>query len=98
MPHSWEKLKYKELNWPADHWPQEAGPKHLHDWHEMVARIAGGLSEMIALLEDDNNDLYAPFVWGQGQNLLREALLLADHNAYHTGQIIMVRKLLGSWQ
>lgn len=55
-------------------------------------------TEFIALLHDEANDLLAPFAYGTGQTLLREALLIADHNAYHTGQIVLLRRLLGNWE
>ena len=51
------------------------------------------------LLESvDDSDLIKPFPWGDGQNLLREALLIADHNAYHVGELVLVRRLLGAWK
>ena len=52
----------------------------------------------IGLLTAPDADLYAPFAWGKGQNLLREALLIADHNSYHTGELIVLRRLLGAWK
>ena len=54
--------------------------------------------EMEALVADPKSDLFTPFPWGDGQTLLREALLAADHNAYHLGQLVLVRRLLGAWE
>ena len=55
------------------------------------------LAEMVELVRDPESDLFTPFSWGKGQTLLREALLLADHNAYHLGQAVTERRLLGTW-
>ena len=52
----------------------------------------------VALLDKEDVDLYTPFAHGDGQNLLREALLIADHAAYHTGEIVLLRRLLGAWK
>ena len=52
---------------------------------------------MVELVRDPESDLFTPFNWGEGQPLLREALLVADHNAYHLGQVVTVRRLLGAW-
>jgi hypothetical protein len=89
---------YKKMKWPEDYWPQEAAPKDAQEWENSLARIRSDLKEFIALLEDEDNDLYAPFAWGSGQNLLREAMLIADHNAYHGGQIVLARKMLSDWE
>jgi hypothetical protein len=53
---------------------------------------------MEKLVRNPSNDLFAPFPWGQGQTLLREAMLVADHNSYHVGQLILLRRLLGAWK
>jgi uncharacterized damage-inducible protein DinB len=53
---------------------------------------------MEQLVLDPKTDLYAQIPWGQGQTILREALLIADHNAYHVGQLVVLRRLLGTWQ
>ena len=89
---------YKELKWPDDYWPKEKTPKDVQEWKGCVSAIFKDLNEFIALIEDEKNDLYTPFSWGSGQNLLREALILADHNTYHTGEIVLARKLLGEWK
>lgn len=88
---------YKEMKWPDDYWPKEPAPKDTREWENCLAAIRSDLKEFIALVEDESNDLYAPFAWGSGQNLLREAMLIADHNAYHGGQIVLVRKMLDDW-
>ncbi len=89
---------YKEMKWPEDYWPKETAPKDLKAWNQSLQLIRNDLNAFIELIKDESNDLYAPFPWGSGQNLLREALLIADHNAYHAGEIVLVRRLLNAWK
>ncbi len=89
---------YKELDWPNDYWPKEAAPKNEASWKKCIDEIQKDLDEFIELLNDKNTDLYTPFEHGNGQNLLREALLIADHTSYHTGEIIVIRRLSGNWK
>lgn len=89
---------YKELKWPDDYWPKEAAPKDEATWKKSITGIQNDLKKFIELLKDENVDLYTPFQHGSGQNLLREALLIADHTSYHTGEIIVIRRLLGNWK
>ena len=56
------------------------------------------METFVAMLADPAQDLHKPFPWGDGQTLMREALVLADHNSYHTGQIVLIRRLLGIWK
>jgi hypothetical protein len=63
-----------------------------------VASFRHDLGEMEKLVRNPSNDLFAPFPWGQGQTLLREAMLVADHNSYHVGQLILLRRLLVAWK
>jgi uncharacterized damage-inducible protein DinB len=89
---------YAALNWPDDYWPKEAAPKNEATWRKSVDDIKNDLQQFIELLKDENVDLLTPFAHGDGQNLLREALLIADHTSYHTGEIIVLRRLLGNWK
>jgi hypothetical protein len=84
--------EYKELEWPAGYWPPEPAPPNPRAWKKSVERFRADLSEMETLVE--SADLFATIPWGDGQTILREALLAADHNAYHLGQLVLVRKLL----
>lgn len=84
--------------WPKEYWPQEQAPPDDGAWDRSIETFRRELKEMEALVEDDPaSDLYAPFPWGDGQTLLREALLVADHNAYHLGELVLLRRLLGAW-
>lgn len=89
---------YKPLNWPDDYWTKKAEPENEAEWKESINKINGDLKAFIELLKDENADLLNPFEHGDGQNLLREALLIADHTSYHTGEIIILRRLLGNWK
>ena len=88
---------YQPIEWPADYWPKSAKPPAPHAWDHSIAAIHSDLKQFIALIESPATDLYKPFRWGDGQNLLREALLLADHNSHHLGELIVLRRLLGAW-
>jgi hypothetical protein len=88
---------YQHLEWPEAYWPKTAEPPTPHSWDQTVAAIHADRQKFEALLTKPNADLYKPFLWGTGQNLLREALLIADHNAYHVGELIVIRRLLGNW-
>lgn len=82
--------------WPEGYWP--AGePVSTAQWDQTLQQVREDRARFIALLEEETNELLRPFPWGDGQHLLREALLIADHTAYHTGQILTVRRLLGCW-
>ena len=88
---------YHHIAWPDDYWPKSPEPPSAHAWDEGIATIRSDLKKFEALLQKPEVDLYKPFRWGDGQNLLREALLIADHNAYHLGELVVVRRLLGIW-
>ncbi|MEM7475201.1 MAG: DinB family protein [Planctomycetota bacterium] len=90
--------KHVSPKWPEGCWPKSSQPPSENAWDDCLSRIASDLAEMIELISDPNQDLFAPFPHGDGQTLLREALLIADHNAYHLGQIVYLRKLLGCWE
>jgi len=90
--------KYRPMNWPAEYWPDETSPKNEAEWDRSLKEIEADQQAFIALIKKGNeNTLFAPFEHGDGQSLIREALLVIDHNSYHTGQIILVRRLLHDW-
>ena len=84
--------------WPDAYWPSEDAPANEGEWQKLIAQIRNDRNGFIMLLTNADTDLYAPFDHGNGQNLLREAMLIADHTSYHTGQIILIRKLLNDWK
>lgn len=80
--------------WPEGYWPEENSPSSDRAWEKSVRQFLADLDAMCKLLRDPKRDLFARIPHGTGQTLLREALLVADHNAYHLGQIVMVRRIL----
>jgi hypothetical protein len=89
---------YQEKPWPDAYWPKSPEPPTPDAWDSSVAAIEADRAKFRALITKEGADLAKPFRWGTGQNLLREALLIADHNAYHVGELVMVRRLLGAWK
>jgi hypothetical protein len=82
---------------PAGYWPSTDEPPGPEAWEESSAAFRSDQQTMIDLVSDPATDLYATIPHGQGQTILREALLVADHNAYHIGQLVVVRQALGCW-
>ena len=89
---------YHPIKWPDAYWPESAEPPSAQAWDESIAAIRSDLKQFDALVTKPGADLVKPFRWGDGQNLLREALLIADHTAYHVGELIVLRRLLGAWK
>jgi DinB superfamily len=89
--------KYESPEWPAGYWPTTTAPPNAKAWDASVAAVRKDRGELEDMVTDPSVDLLAPFSWGDGQTLLREALLVADHTSYHVGQIVLVRLLLGAW-
>jgi DinB superfamily len=89
--------KYRAREWPASYWPNSPAPPDDAAWEKSVKEFAKGTEEMVKLLKDPRTDLFAKIPHGTGQTMLRQALLLADHNSYHLGQLVLVRRLLGAW-
>jgi len=90
--------KYKTPKWPDDYWPKTAAPPSNAAWNKSVQQFRKDLKTMQDLVANPKTDLYARIPWGDGQTILREALLVADHNAYHIAQLIDVRRLLDAWE
>jgi hypothetical protein len=83
---------YIEMKWPDAYWPRDEGT--TDSWQGSVKQIFDDLQAMRDLVTDEKNDLFAKIPHGDGQTILREALLVADHNAYHLGQLVLVKKML----
>jgi hypothetical protein len=90
--------KHQSPDFPGGYWPKSPAPPDDGAWTKSVQSVASDLRAMIRLVKNPRADLFAPFPWGDGPTLLREALLLADHNAYHVGQMVDVRRALGIWK
>ncbi len=83
--------------WPEGYWSSSVEPPGDGAWDASVAAFRTDLQAMVDLVSDPAADLFTPFAHGKGQTLLREAMLTADHNAYHVGQVVTLRRLLGDW-
>lgn len=83
--------------WPDGYWPKHRTPEDDPVWRKSVDAFRSDLGAMKTLVKDPSTDLFRPIPHGDGQTILREALLVADHNAYHLGQIVLIRKLLKAW-
>jgi uncharacterized damage-inducible protein DinB len=90
---------YKPRRWPEDYWPKDPEPPSAEAWEESIQQVREDRKAFEKLLKSaDDAALVEAFAWGEGQSLLREALLIADHAAYHIGEMIVIRRLLGAWK
>jgi len=89
--------KHKSPDFPAGYWPAEQAPPNEKAWDKSVAAFRSDLKAMVELVKDPSIDLFAKIAHGDGQTILRQAMMTADHNAYHLGQLVLVRKMLGAW-
>ena len=90
--------KYVAPQWPDDYWPKSPKPPNDNAWAKSVRAFHADLEAMRKLVAAESTDLYTPIPHGDGQTILREALLIADHNAYHLGELVLVRRLLSAWK
>jgi len=87
-----------QLAWPGDYWPKSPAPPDASAWDQSIADFKADRQALKALVSDARLDLFATVPTGKDQHTyLRAILLVADHNAYHLGQLVAVRKALGSW-
>jgi hypothetical protein len=89
--------KHVSPDWPAGYWPEAPETPSAKAWEKSLKLFARDLALMKKLVANPKTDLFARIPHGTGQTILREALLVADHNAYHLGQVVFVRRLLGAW-
>jgi hypothetical protein len=89
--------KHKSPDWPSGYWPTQPAPPDEAAWERSVAQFRSDREAMKKLVSDPNSDLFKRFEHGDGQSLLREALQMADHNAYHVGEMVFLRRTLGAW-
>ena len=89
--------KHVSPEFPSGYWPATEAPPDASAWEKSLEAFRADLKGMEQLVEDPKINLFARIQHGEGQTILREALLVADHNAYHLGQLVMLRRLLGTW-
>lgn len=90
--------KYKAMKWPEEYWPKSPAPADANAWNSSIKGFHDDLQAMKDLVRNPKTDLFARIPWGDGQTILREAMLVADHTSHHLGQLIDVRRLLGAWK
>jgi hypothetical protein len=90
--------KHVSPDWPSGYWPKTGTPPTPAAWNKSVAQFQRDLKALQKLVANPKTDLFARIPWGNGQTILREVLLVADHNAYHIAQLVDVRRMLGSWK
>ena len=100
----WDMLEFsrdpehESPDWPKGYWPKTHEPPSADAWEKSVKACKHDLAEMRKLVTDAKSDLFTPFAHGDGQTLLREAMQMADHNAYHVGELVLIRRQLGAWK
>jgi len=92
------EAKHKSPPWPEGYWPKTEAPPNAASWNNSLRSFRADLKAMAKLVADKKTDLFAKIPHGSGQTILREALLIADHNSYHLGQMVLLRRLLGTWK
>jgi hypothetical protein len=88
---------YERRPHPEGYWPAPDAVASAEDWARTVAVFLSELDELIAMVENPETDLYAPIPWGGDHTILREILIIADHNAYHVGELAIMRQAMGTW-
>jgi hypothetical protein len=91
------RADYTSPPWPEGYWPETEAPSSEDAWEQSMEAFHRDLRAMKDLVANQGIDLFAKLAWGTGQTILRQAMLVADHNAYHVGQIVTVRQALGAW-
>ena len=90
--------KHVSPEWPAGYWPATDAPPSPAAWNKSVSTFRADLKAMMSLVRSPRRDLFVRIPHGEGQTILREALLVADHNAYHLGELVYLRRSLGAWE
>ncbi len=92
-----ERADYHRVKWPDDYWPKDPAPPSDAAWDESIAAVLRDREHLKQIAMRESIDLTANIPWGEGRTYLRTILVAVDHTAYHVGQILAVRKLLGAW-
>jgi hypothetical protein len=90
--------KHVSPEWPEGYWPATDAPPSPSAWSKSISTFRADLKAMMSLVKSARRDLFARIPHGEGQTILREALLVADHNAYHLGELVYLRRALGAWR
>ena len=90
--------KHVSPEWPEGYWPATDAPPSPAAWSKSMSTFQANLKAMMSLVKSPRRDLFVRIPHGEGQTILREALLVADHNAYHLGELVYLRRALGAWK
>ena len=93
-----QNAKHISPKWPDGYWPSEMAPESETAWQKCIETIQADRNAFVALVKNAGESLDKVFEYGDGQSVLKEALVLADHNSYHTGELIIMRRLLNAWK
>ncbi|MBL8156013.1 MAG: DinB family protein [Anaerolineae bacterium] len=89
---------YKEIRWPDDYWPARDAVTDAAGWQRTIDQFQADLDALVAIVQNPQTDLYSPIPHGyDGHTILREILVVADHNAYHIGEFAILRQVVGNW-
>ncbi len=89
--------EYKDKHWPEDYWPKDSEKASQKEWDETIRLFHKDQKELEKIILDEKTDLFKKIPWGDGQTILREIQLAADHNAYHIGEFAIMRQVMGTW-
>jgi hypothetical protein len=89
---------YKDKEWPKEFWPEKGKEATKEDWDETVSLFHKDQKKLQALVEDEKNDLYTKIPHGTGQTLMREIMVIVDHNACHIGEFAIMRQVFDTWK
>ncbi len=90
--------RHKSPEFPAGYWPRTQTPQDAEAWGRSAEAFRKDLQALCDLVSDESTDLFAKIPHGEGQTVLREALVAADHNSYHLGELVLLRRILGAWE
>lgn len=89
--------QYRHMQWPLDYWPDPEKQASPQEWKETIDAFLADKAQLEALVQDPKTDLFAPIPWGGDHTVLREILIVTDHNAYHIGELAIMRQVMGTW-
>lgn len=89
---------YQDKEWPKDYWPARSQKATKKDWDKTITEFKKDLKALVKIIQNPKTDLYVKIKWGDGQNILREILTVADHSAYHIGEFAIMRQTMKTWK
>jgi hypothetical protein len=90
--------KYQDKAWPSDYWPHPTTVATTSDWHRTIELFHKDQQALVALINNQKTNLFVRIPHGTGQNILKEIMVVADHNAYHIGEFAIIRQVMGTWK